>query len=219
MPIYPSVCHMPKKRILIIKFIVKETKKTYMSTYTQPIHSSVHPSLIFLLNTQLAHPLRRPMRRIWLMVLCTAPLPSPRADRGNIRLESLLLCTICLGRQFDQCVQRDFHPGALFLGHVHEICIDASQNGLMRNNQDILTPFQFHDNWLESNDHVAVGFAAKVAVIVLVLIALGEVFGVLLLDLAVGEAVADARVELVKGFPFEFFKGKEAGGLYGAFES
>jgi hypothetical protein len=88
----------------------------------------------------------------------------------------------------------------------------------MRHNQNVLTPFQFHDNRLKPDHDIAVRFTAEVPVVVLVFIALGKVLGVFRLDFSISETVADARVELVEGFPFEFLKGQEAGGLDGALE-
>lgn len=71
----------------------------------------------------------------------------------------------------------------------------------MRDDQDILRALQLHDDGLEADDDVAVRLASAVAVVVFVFIARGEVFGVLLLDVGVREAVADAGVELVECFP------------------
>lgn len=100
-------------------------------------------------------------------------------------------------------MQRHLHPGTLLLRHIHIIRIDAPQHSLMRHDDDILTAFQLHDDGLESDDDVTIGFAAAVAVIVFVVVPRFEVFGVLVCDLLVREAVAGAGVELVEGFPFE----------------
>lgn len=72
----------------------------------------------------------------------------------------------------------------------------------MRNDYDVFAAFEFHNYGLEADYHIAVGFTAAVAVVVFVVIAGLEVFGVAVGDFLVGEAVADARVELVEGFPF-----------------
>ena len=73
----------------------------------------------------------------------------------------------------------------------------------MRHNDDILAPLQLHDYRLKSDDDVAVGFPAPVAVVVFVVVSRFEIFGELVCDFLVGEAVADAAVELVEGFPFQ----------------
>lgn len=88
----------------------------------------------------------------------------------------------------------------------------------MRHNNDILAPFQLHDDWFQSDDNIAIGFPASVPVIVFVVVAGFEILRVLGFDFGVGEAVADARVEFVEGFPFQFVVafggvGEEAGGL------
>ncbi len=92
----------------------------------------------------------------------------------------------------------------------------------MCHDNDVLAPFQLHYNGFETNDNVAVGFASAVAVIVFVVVAGAEIFRVAVCDLLIGEAVADAGVELVKGFPFKFGVaggggGKEARSLDRAF--
>ena len=93
----------------------------------------------------------------------------------------------------------------------------------MRHNDDILAALEFHDDGLQPNDDVAVAFAAAIAVIVFVVVAGAKVFRVLIFDFLIGEAVADAGVELVERFPFELVVAfgrlcEEAGGLDGAFE-
>lgn len=120
-------------------------------------------------------------------------------------------------------MQRHLHPGTFLLRHVHIIRVDTPQHGLMRHDEDILTAFQLHDNWLKSDDHVAIGFSATVAIIVLIVVSRFEIFRVLVRNLLVREAVADARVQFVQGFPFElvvaFWRcSEESGRLICAFE-
>ena len=74
-------------------------------------------------------------------MLRRAPLTPKRANSRDIRLEALLLGTIRSRRQFDQRMQRDFHPRTLFLRDVHIIRINTSQDGLMRDDDDILAAF------------------------------------------------------------------------------
>ena len=57
-------------------------------------------------------------------------------------------------------MERNLHPRALFLWHVHEICIDTPKDGLVRDNQDIFAAFKLHDDGFEADDDVAVRFAA-----------------------------------------------------------
>lgn len=156
-------------------------------------------------------------------MLRRTPLTPKRTNRRNIRLEPLLLGTIRPRRQLDKRMQRHLHPRTLLLRHIHIIRINTPQHSLMRHNYDILAALQLHNDRLQPNDDVAVGFAAAVAVVVLVVVAGAEIFRVTVRDFLIGEAVADARVELVEGFPFEFGvaggrSGEEARGLDGAFE-
>ena len=103
---------------------------------------------------------------------------------------------------------------------LHIIRIHTPQHCLMRNNQYILRPLELHDDGLQPGHDVGVGLAATVAVVVLVGVAGGKVLGELVLDFLVGEAVTDAGVELVEGFPLELVVGcgEEAGGCDCAFE-
>lgn len=125
------------------------------------------------------------MTPVRLLMLSFASLTSPRADRGYISLQPFLLSRVRLGRQLDQSMEGYFHPRTLLLRDVHEVCVDTSQDGLMGDDQDVLAAFQLHYNRFESNDHVAIRLSPKVAVVVLVFVALCEVLGVLLLDLGV----------------------------------
>lgn len=100
-------------------------------------------------------------------------------------------------------MQRHLHPRTLLLRHIHVIRIDAPQHGLMRHDDDILTAFQLHDDRLKSDDYIAIGFSAPVAIVVLVVVSRFEIFGVLVRNLLVREAVAGAGVQFVQGFPFE----------------
>lgn len=143
-------------------------------------------------------------------MLCFSPLSSPRADGRNIRLQSLFLRRVGFWREFDQRVKGHFHPRTLFLGYVHKVCVDAPEDCLMRDDQDVFAALELHDDGLQSDDDVAVRFTAQVAVVVFVFVALCKVFGVLFFDLCIREAVAYARVKFVQGFPFELLKRKEA---------
>jgi hypothetical protein len=158
-----------------------------------------------------------------LLMLGTTPLRPKRANGRNIRLKPLFLSMIRLRRQLNERMQRNLHPRTLLLRNIHIVSVDTPKDRLMGNDDDILAALEFHDDRLEADDDVAVALAAAVAVVVLVVVAGAEVFGELVLDLLVGEAVADAGVELVERFPFQLVValgrfGEEAGGLDGAFE-
>ncbi len=143
-------------------------------------------------------------------MLRLTPLLPPRTDRRHISRHALLICLVRPWRQLDQAMQRDLHPRALLLADTHEIRIDASQYGLMGDDEDVLAPFQLHNDRFKPDDNVSVALAAEIAVIVLVLVARREVLRVLLLDLAVRHAVADTGVQLIEGFPGELFVRKMA---------
>ena len=93
----------------------------------------------------------------------------------------------------------------------------------MGNNDNILTALQLHNNRLEPNHHITITLPTPIAIIILVVIAGAEILRIQGFDFGIGEAVADARVELVEGFPFEFGGGdgggsEVAGGLDGALQ-
>ena len=153
-------------------------------------------------------------------MLRRTPLPSPRAHRRDIRRIPHLLRPVRPRRQLDKRVQRHIHPRALRLVLLHVIRIHTPQHRLMRDDEDILRPLQLHDDGFEPDHHVAVGLAAAVAIVVFVGVSRGEVLRVAVLDVLVGETVADAGVELVEGLPLELIVGcgEEAGGGDRAFE-
>ena len=156
-------------------------------------------------------------------MLRRTPFTPKRADGGDIGLEALLLGAVGPGRELDERVQGDLHPRALLLRDIHVVGVDAPQDGLVGDDDDVLAPFELHDDGFEADDDVAVGLAAPVAVVVLVVVARLEVFRVAVRNVLVREAVADARVQLVQGLPLELVValwggGEEAGGLDGAFE-
>lgn len=137
------------------------------------------------------------------MVLRCAPLRPPRAHGGDVGLELLDLDAVGLGRQLHERVQRHLHPGTAGLVDLHEVGKDAAHDGLVGDDQDVLRPLQLHHDGLQADDDVAVRLAAPVAVVVLVVVARPEVFGVLLVDLLICHAVAVARVELVERLPLQ----------------
>ena len=90
------------------------------------------------------------------MVFSRTSLATPCRHRRDICLESLLLRSIRLGRELHQRVKRNFHPRRLVGAGVHEIGVDASDDGLVRNDEDVVASLQLHDDWLQPDDHVAV---------------------------------------------------------------
>ena len=148
-------------------------------------------------------------------------LAPPGRYGRDIRLDASLLRAVGARGQLDQSVQRDLHPGGLFLGHVQEIRVDTAQDGLVRDNKNVLATLELHDDRLEADDDVAVRLSPAVAVVVLVVVASFKVLRVAFRNVLVGQAVAHARVELVEGFPLEFgvahLLDQVTGGLDGAF--
>ena len=74
----------------------------------------------------------------------------------------------------------------------------------MSDDDDVLTSLQFHDNRFKPDDHIAITFASTIAVVVFIVVASFEVFGVLVGDLLIGESVADTRIKFIEGFPLKF---------------
>lgn len=136
-------------------------------------------------------------------MLRRATLSAPRADGRDVGLPSLLVGAVCPGGELDERVQRHVHPGTLGLVLLHEVGVDASQDRLVRHDQDVLAALQLHDDGLEADHHVTVRLAPAVPVVVLVLVAGCEVVGEPVLDLLVREPVAYTRVELVERLPLQ----------------
>jgi len=92
----------------------------------------------------------------------------------------------------------------------------------LRDDENVLGSFKFHDDWLQSNDNITVRLSSSISVVVLVVVAGTEVFRVLALDFLVGHAVAETRLELVERLPLERLPrglgGEEARGLDRALE-
>lgn len=138
-----------------------------------------------------------------ILVSRRAAFAPPRADRGDVGGFHHLLGMIRLGSQLDQGMEGNRHPWAQLLVLLHEIGIDAADDGLVADDQNILAPLQLHDDGLESDDDIAIRLAASVAVVVLVFVAGREILGEGILDFLVGHTIADTGVELVKGFPLQ----------------
>lgn len=157
-----------------------------------------------------------------ILVLSRCTLSTPGGDGRNISFEALLLGAVSTGSQLDESVKWNLHPGTLLLGHIHEVGINATKDGLVGDDDDILRALQFHDDGFETDDDVAVGLAAAVTIVILVLVASLEVLRVLFSDLLVGEAVADARVQFIQSLPFQLVVAgcglEVAGALNGALE-
>lgn len=100
-------------------------------------------------------------------------------------------------------MKRNLHPRTLLLGGVEEVGVDAAQDGLMGDNDDILTALEFHDNGFQADNNIAVGLSSSVAVVILVFITGSKVFRVLLGDILVSKTVANTRVEFVQSLPFQ----------------
>lgn len=128
------------------------------------------------------------MRRIpltHLVMLRHTPLRPPRTNSRDVGFELLDLRPVGLRGELEEGVQGHLHPGAAVLGQLHEVGQDAAHDGLVGDDDDVLAALEFHDDGLEAEDDVAVGLAAAVAVVVLVVVAGFEVFGVFVGDFGV----------------------------------
>lgn len=103
-------------------------------------------------------------------------------------------------------MKRNLHPRTLLLRGVKEVGVDAAQDGLMGDNDDILTALEFHYDGFQADDNIAVGLSSSVAVVILVFITGRKVIGVLYGDILVSKTVANARVEFIQSLPFQLLK-------------
>ena len=149
-------------------------------------------------------------------------LATPGRHSRDISLEALLISSISTRGKLDQGMERNLHPRALLLGSIEEISVNAAQNSLVSNDDDVFAALKFHDNRLKADYNIAVRLSATVAVVVLVFVASCKVLRVFVCNFFVGEAIAHTRVKFIQGFPLKFLKsglcGKVASGLNGAFE-
>jgi hypothetical protein len=112
------------------------------------------------------------------------------------------------------------HPRARSLILCHKVGVDASQNSLMSNNEDIFTALQFHDDRLKTNNNITVWLSATVAVVVFILITCRKVLRELLCNFGIGETITNSCIELVESLPLKLVvsSGKETRGLVGTLE-
>ena len=116
--------------------------------------------------------------------------------------EALLVAAVGLGLEADDRVQGDGDVGRLLAGEAHEVGVEEAEDALVRDDEERLAvALHLVDHRVEAVDHVEVRLAARVAVGELVVLAPLELLGVVLLDLRVGHAVADAREDLVQVRP------------------
>lgn len=138
-----------------------------------------------------------------ILVFGRASFGTPSADGWNVGFPPLLEGAVRLWGEFDQGMQGYIHPGASRLVLLHEVGIDAAENGLVSDDEDVLTPLELHDDGLKTDNNVAIRLSAAISVIVLVFIARSEILGVAVLNLLIRQAVTDARIKLVKGLPLQ----------------
>jgi hypothetical protein len=89
-------------------------------------------------------------------MLRNTALSSPGADRGDLRIVSLLQGPVGFRGQLDKGVKGNGHPGRVGLGFLHEVGVDAAEDSLVGHDQDVLRAFQFHDDRLQADNDVSV---------------------------------------------------------------
>lgn len=139
----------------------------------------------------------------WILMFCGAAFATPGAYGLDLGVVFLQLGVVGARRKFYQGMQRHRHPRTFFLRFLHEVGVDAANDGLMRDDEYVLAAFELHDDGLEADDHIAVALATAVAVIVLILVARLEIFRVLIRNFLVRQPVADTSVEFIQRFPLE----------------
>lgn len=123
-----------------------------------------------------------------------APLAAPGAHGLDLGIVLFYHGVVGTGRELDQGVQWHRHPRALFLGLLHEVGVDAADNGLMRDDEDIFAALEFHDDGLEANDNIAVALTASISVVVFIFVARLKVLRILVCNLLVCQAVANTSI-------------------------
>lgn len=81
---------------------------------------------------------------------------APGTDGFDAGLVDLLLGAVRTRGQLDERVQGDVEPGGFLLVFFHEVGVDAAEDCLVRDDEDVLAAFQLHDDGLEADHDVAV---------------------------------------------------------------
>ena len=124
---------------------------------------------------------RRPNRRYWRLSSVGRRLGTMCRNSGNVDRESLFITAVCLRGQLDHCVKWNFQVRDFLLGIVLEVGIDRAQHRLMPDYQDVLLPLEFHNDRLEAQYQVLVGFAARVAIVKFIMVTCGKIIRMLVL--------------------------------------
>lgn len=115
-----------------------------------------------------------------------------RVHAVDVELDEFDLATVCNRCQLYDSVQRHLQVRQLVGRLVEEVREHAAEHGLMRHDQHVALSLQLHHDRLEPHHHVLVGFAARVAISELVLVASLEVVGELPLDVFVRHFFTDS---------------------------
>ena len=73
----------------------------------------------------------------------------------------------------------------------------------MTNNQYVLLPLQFHNDWFQSYNDISITLPAAVPIIELVEVAASIIFWIYFRNFLVCHAIANSGVQLIEGFPLE----------------
>ena len=158
--------------------------------------------------------------RARVLVLGGAPLAAPGADGGDVGEIALLVGAVGAGGELDKAVEGHVHPGAAGVVLLHEVGVDAAEDSLVGDDQDVLGPLELHDDRLQPGHHVPIRLPAPVPVVVLVLVARHEVLRIRVLDLLVRHPVARAGIQFIQRLPLELVVvgGEVARRLYRSFQ-
>lgn len=89
-------------------------------------------------------------------MLGNTTLGTPCGDCLDASLVSLDLRTVCTRSELEEGVKGDVEPWGLLLGFLHEVCVDATEDGLVGDDEDVFGALEFHDDGLETDDNVTV---------------------------------------------------------------
>ncbi len=136
-------------------------------------------------------------------MLSDAALATPGADSSNTGTESLFIGAIGARSELDKGMQRNCHPGAFLLALLLEVGVDATEDGLMSDDEDVLASLELHDDRLETDHNIAVRLTTTVAVVVFVLVTCNEVGGILLFDFGISKSIAHTGIKFIECLPLE----------------
>ncbi len=89
-------------------------------------------------------------------MFCRTALSTPGGNSIDVSFINYLFGAVSSRSKLDETVKRDVEPWRAFLVFLHKVGVDAPEDGLVSNNQDVFAAFKFHDNGFKTDDDIAI---------------------------------------------------------------